>query len=115
MRVGRLTPAVAAALADDLRHAPPDAWLDVSVPADFSDAEVAFWRRRLDWLLGPATSLVVRRAGEVGPDSPRRWDRMSHQIGSDRAVAALVRALDGGIAVAIGRGEQPRERRRFPI
>ena len=114
VRVGVLTPSFASALADDLRHAPGGSWLEVSVPDDLDDAAVAALHRRLEWLLGPAAALVVRRASELGPDSPTTWDRMSHEIPRACRSMSLGGPLGPGIAVAVDEEDHPYQRRRFP-
>ncbi|HSQ01622.1 MAG TPA: hypothetical protein VL049_30730 [Candidatus Dormibacteraeota bacterium] len=114
VRVGALTQAFATALADDVRHAPAGASLDVAVPDDFSDADLAALRRRLAWLLGATVSLVVRRAGDVGPDISVPWDRMTQGHAQNGGGGPLAQRCGRGITIAFDAEDHPYERRRFP-
>ena len=55
VRVGWLTPELAAAIADDVRHAPTGTWLEVLVADDVSDAELASLRTWLRLSGQPST------------------------------------------------------------
>lgn len=114
VRVGALTPTFATALADDIRHAPDGATLDVAVPDDFSDADLLALGKRLAWLLGVTVPLVVRRASDVGPDIPVPWDRMTQGGGQAMVGGPLMRRCGHGIAIAFDAEDQPDHRRRFP-
>jgi hypothetical protein len=114
VRVGALTPTFAAALADDIRHAPAGASLDVAVPDDFSDEDMAALHKRLAWLLGTAAPLVVRRAGEVGQDISVPWDRMTQERAQNGGGIPLAQRCGRGIAIAFDAEDQPFDRRRFP-
>lgn len=114
VRVGALTPTLAAALADDLRQAPSGARLDVAVPDDFDDRALATLRRRLAWLLGSSAPLLVRRATAVGPDIPLPWDRMTRSRAAGPGDSPRDRLCPHGISIAFDTKEQPYERRRFP-
>ena len=114
VRVGALTPTFAAALADDLRHAPSGACLDVAVPDDFDDAALAALHKRLAWLLGAPVPLVVRRSGDVGPEFPATWDRMTQGRAGDAGPSPRARRCTHGITIAFDTEDQPYERRRFP-
>jgi hypothetical protein len=115
VRVGVLTPTFAAALADDLRHAPTGACLDVAVPDDFDDATLAALHKRLAWLLGASVPLIVRRAGDVGPDFPSAWDRMTQDRAGAIGMRPRPRQCSHGITIAFDTEDQPYEqRRRFP-
>jgi hypothetical protein len=113
VRVGALTPTFAAALADDLRHAPAGACLDVAVPDDFDDAALAALHKRLAWLLG-AVPLVVRRCGDVGPEFPATCDRMTQGRAGAAGTGPRPRHCTHGITIAFDTEDQPYERRRFP-
>lgn len=112
MRVGALTPAFVAAIADDLRQAP--AGVEIAVPDDVSDAVLIALRRRLAWLLGAAAPLVVCRAADLGPDTPAPWDRMTQGSGRARGGALRMPHAGGGITIAVEDGDTLYERRRFP-
>jgi hypothetical protein len=114
VRVGALTQAFATALADDVRHAPPGASLDLAVPDDFSDTDLAALRRRLAWLLGATVPLVVRRAGDVGPDISVPCDRMTREHPRNSVASQLSQRCGRGIAVAFDAEDHPFDRRRFP-
>lgn len=115
VRVGLLTPSFTSALADDLRHAPAGAALEVTVPDDFDDAAVTALQRRLSWMVG-AASLSVRRAGDVRPDARVSWDQMSQSPARGCSSGLLVGRFGAGIGVAHGRRQQqPQQRRRFPV
>lgn len=114
VRVGALTPSFAAALADDIHHAPAGAVLDIAVPDDFSDAALAALGKQLAWLLGVTVPLAVRRTGDVGPDTPAPWDRMTQRAGRVPSLGPLAQRCGGGIAIAFDAEDQPFERRRFP-
>ena len=114
VRVGALTPTFAAALADDLRHAPAGASLDVAVPDDFDDAALAALHKRLAWLLGASVPLVVRRAGDVGHEFPATWDRMTQGRAAVAGITPHPRHCTHGITIALDSEDNPYERWRFP-
>jgi hypothetical protein len=114
VRVGALNPTFAAALADDLRHAPAGATLDIAVPDDFSDGELVALHKRLAWMLGATVPLVVRRAIDLGPDTAVTWDRMTHAHPKPRLCTSVLQRAGDGIAIAVEAEDQPLERRRFP-
>jgi hypothetical protein len=114
VRVGALTPTFATALADDIRHAPAGSSLDVAVPDDFSDADLAALRKRLAWLLGATVPLIVRRAGDVGHDISVPWDRMTQGRAQNGSGTAIAQRCGHGIAIAFDAEDQPFDRRRFP-
>lgn len=112
VRVGALTPAFAAALADDLRQAAAGARVEIAVPDDVSDASLATLRLRLAWLL-ESGALLVQRAADLGPEIPVPWDRMPHPFDSPAHAARCGLFLHPGIAIASETEDQPYERRRF--
>jgi acyl carrier protein len=84
VRVGWLTPDLAAAIADDVRNAAEGTWLDVVVPDDLSETALTALRQRLRWLVGSHLRLNVRRAAEaagqaVGPIATGARDQMSQR------------------------------------
>ena len=68
VRVGWLTPDLAAAIADDVRQAPIGTWLQVLVPDDLTDSELASLLEWLRCLISSHVRLDVRRAAERSPD-----------------------------------------------
>jgi len=68
VRVGWLTPDLAAAIADDVRQAPMGTWLQVLVPDDLTDAELASLLKWLRCLISSHVRLDVRRAADRMPD-----------------------------------------------
>ena len=103
VRVGWLTPDLAAAIADDVRQAPTGTWLQVLVPDDLTDPELA---SLLGWLRGSVNAHVrldVRRAAERPPDSmglsaTPDCDRLTHDPSTD--------GRDEPEAASIGNGTQ---------
>jgi len=65
VRVGWLTPDLATAIADDVRHAPPGTCLEVLVPDDLSDGELTSLRQWLRWLVSQHVHVDVRRTGQA--------------------------------------------------
>ncbi len=62
VRVGWLTPDLATAVADDVRHAPSGTWLELLVPDDLADAEIAAIREWLRSLISPHVRVEVGRS-----------------------------------------------------
>jgi len=107
VRLGALTPEFAAALADDLRHAPEGTLLDLVAPDDLTDAELDALGARLAWLTGGRARIAVRRAGdafsgnlEVGPHDSARCDRSSQGLPESLVIDSSPQRFEPGIAVA---------------
>jgi hypothetical protein len=82
VRVGWLTPELAAAIADDVCHAPTGTWLEVLVADDLSDTDLARMRTWLRFLVSPHV-VDVRRAIELpsvslSPSATSDGDRLTH-------------------------------------
>lgn len=87
VRVGWLTPDLAAAIADDVRHAPAGTWLQVSVPDDLADAELASLHQWLRWLVSQHVRVDVRRTTQrsnaaMGQAATPGCDRLTQADGS---------------------------------
>lgn len=67
VRVGWLTPDLAAAIADDVRDAPTGTWLQVRVPDDLSDATLATLLRWLRRIVSVQVRVDVFRTAEAPP------------------------------------------------
>jgi hypothetical protein len=70
VRVGWLTPDLAAAIADDVRDAPTGTWLQVRVPDDLTDAAVAALLRWMRRAISVQVRVDVFRTGEAPPLGP---------------------------------------------
>lgn len=104
VRVGWLTPELAAAIADDVCHAPTGTWLEVLVADDLSDADLARMRTWLRFLVSPHV-VDVRRAIELPLVSLSRsatpdGDHLTHDdVESDgHRAAPAARAPGTGLA-----------------
>lgn len=111
VRVGWLTPELAAAIADDVRHAPTGTWLQVLVPDDLTDGELA---GLLEWLRCSVSSHVrldVRRAAERSPESvglsvPSGCDRLTQDESTDAVAEPDGASLTGGTHLAASGEDQ---------
>ena len=63
---------------------------------------------------GATVPLIVRRAGDVGPDISVPWDRMTQERAQNGVGGPLVQRCGRGIAIAFDTEDQPFDRRRFP-
>lgn len=82
VRVGWLTHELAAAIADDVCHAPTGTWLEVLVADDLSDTDLARMRGWLRFLVSPHV-VDIRRAIELpivslSPSATPPGDRLTH-------------------------------------
>jgi hypothetical protein len=82
VRVGWLTPELAAAIADDVCHAPTGTWLELLVADDLTDTDLARLRKWLRFRVSPHV-VDVRRATELpivslSPSATPDRDRLTH-------------------------------------
>ena len=103
VRVGWLTPDLAAAIADDVRDAPTGTWLQVRVPDELTDAALATVLRWMRRMVSGQVRVDVFRSGEappVGPSVPSAWDPLSQAdpAHSDESAASAGHAAGTDLA-----------------
>jgi len=117
VRVGWLTPDLASAIADDVRHAPAGTCLEVLVPDDLTDGELTSLRQWLRWLVSQQVHVDVRRtaqgsASPLGrPDTPA-CDDLTQRNPAAPAKEANGRLSDPGTGLAHPEEHQQPNRRR---
>jgi hypothetical protein len=122
VRVGWLTPDLASAIADDVRHAPAGTRLEVLVPDDLSDGELSSLRQWLRWLVSQHVHVDVRRTAQASPtplgppDTPTCGD-LSQPSAPQAAVETSPNPDDPGTTLAASSEHQtnrvdPTNRRR---
>jgi acyl carrier protein len=111
VRVGWLTPDLAAAIADDVRDSEDGTWLEVLVPDDLTDAELVSLRRWLRGLVSTHVRVDVRRTAErsaesMGPSATPACDDLT-QTGLDPVDGeASAQSLASGTGLAPLQGEE---------
>jgi len=70
LRGGWLTPYVAETIVDDALRSGPGSRLEISVPANVSDAHLAELRQRFTWLAERGVRVSVRRDGQPRAQYP---------------------------------------------
>ncbi|MGH7787358.1 MAG: hypothetical protein ACRERC_10860 [Candidatus Binatia bacterium] len=110
VRVGWLTPDLAAGIVDDVRHAAAGTWVDVLVPDDLSDAAIAVLAQRLRALVGARVRLAVRHAGvaapALGPIATPACDHLSRTRGPGNGASLASAPLTTGTALAHSESHQ---------
>jgi hypothetical protein len=71
VRVGWLTADLAAAIGEDVRHAPTGTWLELLVPDDLGDGEIASIRDWLRSLVSPHVRVEVGRSTDRAGEAVR--------------------------------------------
>lgn len=113
VRVGWLTAELAAAIADDVCHAPTGTWLEVLVADDLSDADLATLRTWLRIQVSPHV-VDVRRAIELplvslSPSATPHGDRLTQcDVASDEQRGAPAGPTPG---TALAQPDQQQRRR----
>jgi hypothetical protein len=104
VRVGWLTPDLVSAIADDLQHAPVGTWLQVLVPDDLADAEMATVQEWMRSLVSPTVRIDVARHRErigLRPSVTPACDQLPQSAEGRSTGAPDPRSADGGTAIAV--------------
>lgn len=114
VRVGWLTPDLAAAIADDVRDAPTGTWLQVRVPDDLTDATLATLLRWMRRTVSAQVRVDVFRTGEappVGPSVTSACDPLSQADGKRSGESAESARHGAGIDLADPPEQEDHKRR----
>jgi hypothetical protein len=104
VRVGWLTPDLVSAIADDLQHAPVGTWLQVLVPDDLADGEMATVQEWMRSLISPTVRIDVARQRErigLRPSATPPCDQLPQSADGRSTGAPDPRSADGGTPIAL--------------
>jgi hypothetical protein len=110
VRVGWLTPDLVAAVADDVRQAPTGTWLQVLVPDDLGDTEIAELHQ---WLRGRVNAHVridvlrtADRSEVVRPSVTGECGDLTHNDSESADAEPQMRRIDTGTHLAFSAEKQ---------